>query len=29
MLLRTTDQFFKLGLTESEKTELGEYLKSL
>ena len=23
------DQFFKLGLTESEKTELGEYLKSL
>ncbi len=23
------DQFFKLGLSESEKTELGEYLKSL
>ena len=23
------DQFFKLGLTEAEKTELGEYLKSL
>ena len=23
------DQLFKLGLTESERTELGEYLKSL
>jgi hypothetical protein len=28
-VLEHYDQFFKLGLTESEKTELGEYLKSL
>jgi len=28
-VLEHYDQFFKLGLTESERTELGEYLKSL